>query len=237
MNQKNILVSIIIPTYNAETYIEGLLLSLIDNINENTEVIIIDGLSTDSTLLITNRYKNYISKTLSEKDLGIYDAMNKGVSMAEGKFILFLGADDQLIININELTSLLLHENVIYYGDVIVSPSNENYGGDFNLHKLLNRNICHQSIFYPRSVLKDNPFDLRYKLMADYVMNMKLWSSKKVKFLYINKLIAKYSLTGASSTNKDLEYKKDAIKIVYKLFGFYGLVIKSFNPIKRLFKF
>lgn len=237
MNQKNILVSIIIATYNAENHIGIALNSLIANINESTEIIIVDGLSQDNTLKIVNNYKSYISKISSEKDLGIYDAMNKGVLMASGKFILFLGADDELRININDLSSILIHENIIYYGDVIVTPSNVPYGGKFNLAKLLNKNICHQGIFYPRAVLIKNAYDLRYKLMADYVLNMQLWASKNIEFYYINKIIAKYSLEGASSISLDIEFKKNAVKIVYKLFGLYGLVIKCFNPVKRILKF
>ncbi|MDN3547637.1 glycosyltransferase family 2 protein [Mucilaginibacter aquaedulcis] len=237
MNQNNILVSIIIATYNAEDHIGNALASLIPNINESTEIIIVDGLSKDNTLNIISEYKNHIAKVCSEKDKGIYDAMNKGVSMASGKFILFLGADDKLLININELTPLLLRDDTIYYGDVLINNSNVNYGGKFNLAKLLNKNICHQSILYPRSVLAKYPFDLRYKLMADYVLNMKLWSTKNINFSYIDRIIAQYSLEGESSRNKDLVFQKDSIKMVYDLFGFYGLAIKSFNPVRRIFKF
>lgn len=234
---KNILVTIIIVTYNAEKYIGDVLESLTTRINEQTEVIIIDGLSNDNTVNIINKYNKYISKVISEKDSGIYDAMNKGVSMASGKFILFLGADDQLVINIQELSGLLIDNKTIYYGDVILSPSNKIYGGKFNTAKLLNRNICHQSIFYPKAVFEEYRFDANYKLMEDYVMNIKLWSSKNFNFNYLKKNISIYSITGLSSTTIDVKFKKDSFKIIYNHFGVFGLLIKIFNPIRNFLNF
>lgn len=234
---KNILVTIIIVTYNAEKFIGDALESLTSRINDQTEVIIIDGLSKDNTINIINKYDKYISKFISEKDSGIYDAMNKGISLAAGKFVLFLGADDQLVINLQELSGFLLDQKTIYYGDVLLSPSNKIYGGKYNTAKLLNRNICHQSMFYPKSVFEDYKFDDNYKLMEDYVMNLKLWSSGKFKFSYIEKTISNYSTAGLSSTNIDTVYKKDSWKIIYKHFGFFGLLIKSLNPVRNLLNF
>lgn len=234
---KNILVTIIIVTYNAERFIGNALESLTSRINEQTEVIIIDGLSKDNTINIINKYDTYISTVISEKDSGIYDAMNKGISLAAGRFILFLGADDQLVIDIQELSGFLVDDKTLYYGDVILSPSNKIYGGKYNTAKLLNRNICHQSIFYPKSVFDYYKFDDNYKLMEDYVMNLKLWSSKKFKFSYIEKTISNYSTAGLSSTNIDAVYKKDSWKIIYKHYGLFGILIKSFNPVRNLLNF
>lgn len=232
---KNILVTIVIVTYNAEKFLGDVLESISTRINDRTEVIIVDGLSTDNTLNIINKYDNYISKVISEKDSGIYDAMNKGISMATGRFILFLGADDTLAINLEELTAFLVDDKTIYYGDVILSPSNKIYGGKYTTAKLLNRNICHQSILYPKAVFEEFKFGSRYKFMEDYVMNLKLWCSTAFTFRYINKTIAIYSTAGLSSTNLDTTYKKDSWKIIYKNFGFFGIIIKSFNPIRNFF--
>jgi len=233
----NILISIVIVTYNAGEFIGNALESLTSRINEQTEVIIIDGLSNDNTINIIYKYDRYISKFVSEKDSGIYDAMNKGVSLATGKFILFLGADDQLVINLLDLESFLVDDETIYYGDVILSPSNKKYGGKYNTAKLLNRNICHQSIFYPKTVFEEFQFGTNYKFMEDYVMNLKLWSSKNFKFDYIGKIISVYSEAGLSSTNLDMVFKKDSLKIVYKHYGLTGLLIKSFNPVRNFINF
>lgn len=234
---KNYLVTIIVVTYNAEKHIVGVLESLIPRINERTEVIVIDGLSTDNTVNIINKYERYISKFISEKDNGIYDAMNKGIALSSGKYILFLGADDKLEINLQVLAKFLTDDNIIYYGDVILSPSNKVYGGKFITTTLLNRNICHQSILYPKAVFDYFQFGTNYKYMEDYVMNLKLWSSKKFKFKYIDEIISNYNIEGLSSTNIDSSFKKDSWKIIYKSFGFYGLIIKSFNPLRNFLKF
>jgi glycosyltransferase involved in cell wall biosynthesis len=233
---KNILVTIIIVTYNAEKHIGDVLESLIPRINEQTEVIIIDGLSIDNTVNIIKEYQKYISKFISEKDSGIYDAMNKGVSMASGKYILFLGADDQLLINLQELSGLLLDEKTIYYGDVLLSPSNKLYGGKFSTAKLINRNICHQSILFPKTVFEEYQYGDDYKLMEDYVMNLKLWSSKKFKFNYLEKTISVYNITGLSSTTEDVGFKNDSFKLIFRYFGVLGVGIKLFNPIMNFFK-
>jgi len=234
---KNYLISIVIVTYNAEKHIGTVLESLIPRINEQTEIVIIDGFSTDNTLTIITKYQKYISLVISEKDSGIYDAMNKGISLATGKFILFLGADDTLAINLEDLAGILVDNKTIYYGDVLLSPSNKIYGGNYTTAKLLNRNICHQSILYPKAVFQEFQFGSSYKFMEDYVMNLKLWSSTSFTFRYINKTIAIYSTAGLSSTNLDTTYKKDSWKIIYKNFGFYGILIKSFNPIRNFLNF
>lgn len=236
MIANNIILTIIIATYNAEMYIGSALASLVGKVNSTTEVIIIDGLSTDNTLNIINDYKTIVSAIYSERDLGIYDAMNKGVQRSNGKFILFLGADDELTCCINKLQPYLQSEKNIYYGNVILTPKNELYGGKFTLPKLLKKNICHQSILYPRKVLIEHSFELKYKLMADYVLNMKLWALN-YRFVYINEIISKYSLEGSSSIVIDQNFKKDSILLVYSFFGIKGLLIKALNPIKKMMKF
>lgn len=233
---KNYLITIVIVTYNADKHLGALMESLQTRINDQTEVIIIDGLSTDNTLNIIYKYDKYISKVISEKDSGIYDAMNKGVNIASGRYILFLGADDQLLINLEELSELLLDDKTIYYGDVLLSPSNKIYGGKFNTAKLINRNICHQSILFPKVVFGEYQYGKDFRLMEDYALNLKLWSSKKFKFSYLGKTISVYSLMGLSSTNNDLDFKKNSFKLIFRYFGTVGVLIKLFNPVRNLFK-
>ena len=234
MKPEDLLISIIIVTYNVEDIIENCINSVIKNTSKNYELIIIDGASTDETILKIKKHEKKINYFISEKDSGIYDAMRKGVAIASGKFILFLGADDQLLMNIQELSGTLVDEKTIYYGNVVLSPSNKIYGGKFNMSKLINRNICHQSIFYPKKVFKDFEFNTDYKYMADYAMNLELWSSKMYKFHYINKIISMYSVVGLSSTVIDAKFKKDSFLLIYKYFGMYGVFIKCLNILRNL---
>ncbi len=79
---------------NAEKYIEQTIQSVLSQAYKNTEYIIIDGGSTDQTLDIINKYRSQINTIVSEKDVGIADAMNKGVALASGDYVIFLHADD-----------------------------------------------------------------------------------------------------------------------------------------------
>lgn len=99
-NNKSPLLSIIIPTFNRSKYIERCLLSVfneIDNDYPNTELIIIDGGSTDGTVEILKKYDHKITYWISESDSGVAEAINKGLAVAKGEFIRFLGDDDELI--------------------------------------------------------------------------------------------------------------------------------------------
>jgi glycosyltransferase involved in cell wall biosynthesis len=231
-----IIVTIVIVTYNAEKDIASCLDSVKNCIDDKTEVIIIDGCSNDNTLGIIKKYSNIISDLISEKDSGIYDAMNKGVRKASGNFIYFLGADDTLALNFNELYNILIDSNTIYYGDVNLKPSNKIYGGEFNTVDIINRNICHQSIFYPKEVFESYSYGSDFKYMEDYYLNLKLWSSKKYKFKYFNSLIANYSSNGLSSIDIDNNFKTESFKIIYNYFGLWGLLLKLTNPLQNLIK-
>ncbi|MBP9970812.1 MAG: glycosyltransferase, partial [Paludibacteraceae bacterium] len=92
-------ISIIIATYNASKTLNRCLDSIVSQKNSEVELIIIDGGSTDETLSVINSYSSDIDYVLSEKDNGLYDAWNKGIKAAKGDWIMFLGADDQLLSN------------------------------------------------------------------------------------------------------------------------------------------
>ena len=118
--------------------------------------------------------------------------------------------------------------DTIYYSNVLINT--DIYLGEFNLKKLLKFNISHQSIIYPRNILINNPYDLKYKYLADYVLNLKLYSCNYI-FKYYPYTIAKYSVDGVSSHNIDLNFKKDQFKIIYKYFKFKGLLFKIINKL------
>ncbi len=90
-------ISIIIATYNADNFLAKCLESITSQKESNIEIILIDGGSKDSTVDIIKSYSDVIDFWISEKDNGIYDAWNKGVKKAKGKWIMFLGADDELV--------------------------------------------------------------------------------------------------------------------------------------------
>ena len=96
MNTK---ISIITVCYNSAKTIEDTILSVINQTYNNIEYIIVDGLSTDNTLEIVNKYQDKIAKVVSEKDAGLYDAINKGIGLATGEIIANINSDDFYIDN------------------------------------------------------------------------------------------------------------------------------------------
>jgi len=213
------LISIITVVYNGEKYLEKAIKSVINQTYPNVEYIIIDGGSTDGTLDIIKKYENYIDYWVSEKDCGIYDAMNKGVSLAKGDWVYFLGADDILYDILHKISDKLDNNLLALYGDVYMPKKHKLYNGKFTKFKLLFNNICHQAIFYNKRVFNNKKFDLKYKLLADYAFNISIFSENNFKYIPI--LVAFFNdIDGSSSTNFDKEFEEDKLKIIKKYFGY-----------------
>ena len=217
--EEKVTISIITVCLNAVNTIEKTINSVISQSYPYIEYIIIDGLSTDGTLDIINKYKDKITHLISEKDNGIYDAMNKGIKFASGKFVYFLGGDDILNTDIIREVEPYLNSNskTIYYGQVILKPQNKLYGKNFSKYKLLRKNLSHQSIFYPQEVFLDYSFNCKYKISADWDLNLKLVATGWY-FKYINLIIAEFNTQGVSS-KVDAEFLEDRKNLVKMYFG------------------
>ena len=206
------LFSIIIPVYNCEKTIKNCLDSVISQKYTNYQVIIIDSLSSDNTLSIVNNYGDSRILIYSGKDQGIYDAMNRGIDIASGKWIYFLGSDDRFINN-NVLMSVLVNipeTTEVIYGNVVSSRFGGRYDGEFTIEKILSKNICHQAIFLRRSLFaKIGEFDIKYKALADYEFNLRWFLNPRIKRKYIDIDIAEYADGGYSSTNYDSAFMAD----------------------------
>lgn len=167
------LISIITVVYNGELFIEDTILSVIDQTYQNFEFIIIDGGSTDTTLEIIEKYKNYIDVLVSEKDDGIYDAMNKGIDISSGKWVNFMNAGDGFYNDkVLEKVALELNPNKIcLYGGV--SWKNGKKSFPFYMPYIL-RMPNHQAMFTKLEWLQKNKFDLNFSISADLDMKMKI---------------------------------------------------------------
>jgi glycosyltransferase involved in cell wall biosynthesis len=204
-------VSIVCVTFNAAKTLPELLKSISNYKTAETELIIIDGNSTDDTLQIINKNEEIIDFWISEPDSGIYDAMNKSMQYITGQWVIFLGADDLLTEGFAEMVNELKDKKTIYYGNVIY------YGKEFSKvyddYYLTKLNICHQGILYPKAVFDKFRYDTRYKVYADYHLNLRCWKDPEFKFVHSNHLIASFPEGGFSTHTKDLLFEEERDKL------------------------
>jgi glycosyltransferase involved in cell wall biosynthesis len=202
--------SVVTPSFNTGKYIEGNIRSIVDQDYYDLEHIVIDGGSSDGTINVLKKYPHL--KWISEPDKGIYDAMNKGVKMASGEWLYFMGADDVLMPGTlkkisKEVEMTDLH---VVYGDVVSSRFNGKYGGEFSELKLFQNNFCHQSIFFRRDVFSIvGNFNLKYASHSDWDHNFRWFMNHRIKHKYIDHVIAEYADGGFSSVNFDDVFAKD----------------------------
>lgn len=243
------LISIITVTYNAEKYIEKTIKSVISQTYKNIEYIIIDGVSVDNTLKIIKKYQENISFWCSEKDNGIYNAMNKGISKSHGELLYFLNADDYLLDkDVIKKVANVYRENReldLIYGNVIVKSESSNFqyikGGEITFKSLSKGNMPpHQATFIKNNLIKRYGFNEKYKICADFDLFVKCFrDSYHSKYIDLN--IACFREGGVSTTNtiKLLNEKKIIIKHsfgikCYILFLFIIKVTQIRLLIKRL---
>lgn len=205
----NPLVSVIVPTFNSERYMEQCLSSIYSQKYLKLEVIIVDGKSTDSTLSIVRRYGDEISKIISEEDSGIYNAINKGIRFANGELIKILNSDDVLelgaIERAVEVYSVLResgHEDVVVMGWLQRIDENGNDLGVWGRknHIGMFENLLHPSWFVSASLYNRlGLYDESYKIASDYDYYMRILAAQSVEIVKLNEVVVKYRRGGTSS--------------------------------------
>jgi glycosyltransferase involved in cell wall biosynthesis len=204
------ILSIVTVTFNAADFLESTIQSITPNLNPEIEFIIIDGGSTDGTLGIIRDNLNYIDKWVSEKDDGIYDAMNKGGGLAEGKYIAFMNANDVYLPNsLAQIIPILkTSESDLIYGDVELFLNGKQIGVKRALDIIPNSlpfkmPFCHQSSFVNKSTfLKLQGFNTRYRLVADYDLVLRILRSGPNSYQKIDFPISRFVLGGESGNYK-----------------------------------
>lgn len=197
-------ISIITVCYNAENEIEKTMKSVLNQTYMDLEYIIVDGASTDSTLLkiksISKDYPTVIVKVYSEPDKGIYDAMNKGIKASSGEWLCMMNAGD-VFTNENVLTEVFsnsIPENISFlYSDFYKATSFDKY---FRVHTCCeehNKVLVHQSTIYKRSLHEEHGYyAVTPKLIvSDYLFFLRIPVEQTMK---VNTVIAKYEGGGVS---------------------------------------
>lgn len=177
-------ISIITVALNSAKYIESNIQSVMDQTYKNREHIIIDGNSTDGTVDIIRKYENSIDYWISEPDVGIAEAMNKGIDQATGDYVLFLNSDDYLIDNtaLEKVSRYLVDTLDIYifkvlflYNDGKTLPSLNNSLGYLTWFKM---GSCHQGQIHSRAMLlKLGKFDTNFKINFDYDLMLRAYKN------------------------------------------------------------
>ncbi len=209
--------TIITVVYNGEKSIEKTLKSVLDQDNSLFQYIVIDGKSKDKTMYIVSRYKS-IDIVISDKDKGVYDAMNKGIELATGEWILFMNSGDTFANKdtLKEVFQLIDDKTEIIYGDTIGIISRNKYYLKANpLGSILNRGMpfCHQSVFVRTGILLQNKFNLKYKILSDFDMFRKFYMLG-FTFKHINIPISIYDYEGGFSFNNPLLCFKEKSEII-----------------------
>jgi len=229
-------VSIVTVVKNAADTLEDTLKSIYSQTHQDIEHIVIDGISTDGTLGIIEKYRDKISYFVSEPDTGLYNAMNKGIKAATGDILFFLNGDDRIyskttIVNIVETFN---QTNVdIIYGDLITVNKKNNMeelqsGSGADKFFWMNQCLCHQVIFYKAELFKKYGFyDEKYRIAADYDFNLRCIFKNKTKAVYIPKIISKFTVGGLGHQNKEI-YDREQMEIAKKFFTPYQLAVKNF---------
>lgn len=202
--------SIIIPTYNSGKTLEKAIQSALKQSFTDFEILVMDAESTDNTLAIAQSFNEARIKIFSEKDSGVYDAMNKGIDKATGGWLYFLGSDDSFYNeNVLETVSSELQDFDFVYGDTFFVHSNRIWGGKYTRHILMKeKNICHQSIFCTKELFKRlGKFNLEFKIVADWDFNIRCFSHPDLKIKHIDLIVANFNdFDGLSATIKDTNF-------------------------------
>ncbi|MCI8825819.1 MAG: glycosyltransferase [Lachnospiraceae bacterium] len=216
------LFSIITVCYNEGLNIERTIKSVEQQKYHNFEYIIIDGKSVDQTISIIESHKKLLEKKLnfillSEQDEGIYNAMNKGITLASGKWLLFLNAGDYFYDEyVLEKVSKYDCENIdIIYGDYISQIYNlYMYRKCLSLNEMkVHMPFCHQSVFILNSIIKNKKYNEIYRIASDYDFFLSCYCEKK-NFKYIELPVSVFVLDGTSSDSVKLY--KETLDIRFK---------------------
>lgn len=207
--------SIITVCKNSEKTIKNAILSVINQTYKNFEYIVIDGVSTDNTLNIIEKYRDKISQVICEPDEGLYDAMNKGIKHATGDYLFFLNSDDQFLHN--DILKLVADCHCddkpdLIYGDIAVL--NKKTGklsiqkhNKFNKIYLLKNTPCQPGCFYKKEAFeKYGYFDTNYKIVSDHEWFLRTFLKHNISSKYLDFPINIFNI-GGISTNKNREEK------------------------------
>lgn len=214
--------SIITICLNAENCIRETIQSVLSQTASNFEYIIKDGMSTDKTINIAESFTTAFAergisyRIISQKDDGIYDAMNQAVLEAQGEWLLFMNAGDRIaaedVLSLIEHSGCLEKADIVYGDRVLATNDLYLYSKAKELEKITK--FCpfgHQSVFTKRQLLLDNPYSTKYRICSDYQFYLQKYHEGKY-FAYYPIPVSIYDMNGLSAVNR-VKTKEESIDI------------------------
>ncbi|MHB1277326.1 MAG: glycosyltransferase family 2 protein [Bacteroidia bacterium] len=231
MNPK---LSIITVTYNAEKFIESTILSVGAQHFTDREFIVVDGLSGDATVDILKKHPGIVNVWISEKDAGLYDAMNKAIMLAQGDYIMFLNAgdlffDDEVLEEVFKQAG----DAELIYGDTAIIDTNYELVGMRHLRPPEHLNwksfkngmvVCHQAIIAKRKLVP--MYDLHYRVAADIDWAIRLTRSAETIYFYPEPIV-RFMQDGISTLHRS-QGLKERYKIQTHYYGRFPTLLNTF---------
>lgn len=219
--------TVVTVVYNGVTSIEETILSVINQKYHDKEYIIIDGGSTDGTLDVIRRYESKITRWVSEKDKGIYDAMNKGIAIAQGEWINFMNSGDKFFSE-DVLGTLAAIETdcSVLFGDAMVQYTD--FQTKFPVHPIdqiwRHTPFCHQASFSRSFLLKKLMFDTAYRVGSDYDFFYRAFK-EGAKFEYVPVVICLFEGRTGTTNNYIRRAYREKMQIVLKYDYTFGRLV------------
>lgn len=239
----NPLISIITITYNAADVLEPTLLSVASQSFREFEHIIVDGASSDGTLTLARKFPEL--RILSEPDKGLYDAMNKGILLSRGKYLLFLNAGDAFHSDdvLEAYARAARRGDDIIYGDTVLVDRNRHIVGPRHLSvpTTLTFNsfakgmlICHQAFMVRKDIAPE--YDLQYRFSADYDWTIRcIRNADPRRCTNLNLVAIDYLTDGMTDKNK-IKSLRERFDIMCRYYGRRRTVINHFGFVYRALK-
>ena len=226
------LVSIITVVYNSEDLLENTILSVINQNYPNIEYIIIDGGSKDRTIDIIKKYEKSVSKWISESDNGLYDAMNKGLDLANGEYVWFINSGDKIFSNqtLTEIFKSIENKADVIYGETEIIDRNDKSLGmrrhsvpELLSWKKLSKGmlVCHQSVLVRKEIAEK--YNLEYRHSSDFEWLIKVLKNSKT---IVNTKLTLSKFLEGGQTNKNLAPGlKERFRIMRKHYGLISTIM------------
>ena len=198
--------SVITINYNNREGLKQTIESIVSQSCQDFEFIIIDGGSTDGSMDVIKTYQDHITYWLSEKDQGVYHAMNKGVAHAHGDYLIFMNSGDRFY-SPDVLSSLYEYQEDIICGKVLKGDSSRPSGHHkqiISLVDLMRASLPHQAMFIKRELLLKHPYDEKYKILSDWKFSIETIIFDNCSFRNIDIIVANYDTTGISTNSNGL---------------------------------